>query len=35
LYCVAVTADGATLYAGCHDGRVYIWQAGKPQPPLE
>lgn len=25
LYCAAVTADGKTIFAGCHDGNVYVW----------
>jgi len=25
LYCGAVTGDGKTVFAGCHDGRVYVW----------
>jgi WD40 repeat protein len=27
LYCAAVTSDGKTIFAGCHDGNVYIWTA--------
>ena len=27
LYCTAITADGKTLFGGCHDGNVYIWNA--------
>jgi mono/diheme cytochrome c family protein len=29
LYCLAATADGKTLFAGCHDGQVYVWTNGK------
>ena len=29
LYCLAATSDGKTLFAGCHDGNVYVWSAGK------
>jgi WD40 repeat protein len=25
LYCTAITADGKTIFAGCHDGQVYAW----------
>jgi len=28
LYCAAATPDGKTLFAGCHDGNVYVWNAG-------
>jgi WD40 repeat protein len=36
LYAAAITADGKTVYAGCHDGRVYVWSAasGKAERPL-
>src|SRR6185369_9932722 len=27
LYSLAATADGKTVFAGCHDGLVYIWNA--------
>ena len=27
LYCVAITADGKSVFAGCHDGMVYVWNA--------
>ena len=27
LYCAAITSDGKTVFAGCHDGDVYIWSA--------
>jgi WD40 repeat protein/mono/diheme cytochrome c family protein len=27
LYCAAATPDGKTLFAGCHDGNVYLWNA--------
>jgi WD40 repeat protein len=29
LYCLVATSDGKTLFAGCHDGDVYVWSAGK------
>lgn len=30
LYCVAVTKDGKTIFAGAHDGNVYLWnEAGR------
>jgi WD40 repeat protein len=35
LYCVAATADGKTFFAGCHDGKVYVWSGGKPGPALD
>lgn len=25
LYCAAISSDGKTIYAGCHDGQVYVW----------
>jgi WD40 repeat protein len=25
LYCAAITADGKTIFGGCHDGQVYAW----------
>jgi WD40 repeat protein len=25
LYCAAISADGKSIYAGCHDGQVYVW----------
>ena len=25
LYCVAMTKDGTTIFAGAHDGNVYLW----------
>jgi WD40 repeat protein len=28
LYSLAATADGKHLYGGCHDGLVYVWDAG-------
>jgi len=31
LYCLAVTADGANVFGGCHDGAVYVWVGGKIQ----
>ena len=27
LYCAAITVDGKTIFAGCHDGNVYVWSA--------
>jgi WD40 repeat protein len=27
LYCAASTLDGKPLFAGCHDGNVYVWNA--------
>jgi WD40 repeat protein len=27
LYCAAITRDGKTVFAGCHDGAVYVWSA--------
>jgi WD40 repeat protein len=27
LYCAAVTSDGKRIFAGCHDGFVYVWSA--------
>jgi WD40 repeat protein len=27
LYCAAITGDGKTVFAGCHDGDVYVWSA--------
>jgi len=27
LYSLAATADGKTVFAGCHDGSVYVWNA--------
>jgi len=29
LYCLTATSDGKTLFAGCHDGTVYVWSGGK------
>jgi WD40 repeat protein len=25
VYCLALAPDKATIYAGCHDGKVYVW----------
>lgn len=25
LYCVCIAAGGKTIFAGCHDGNVYVW----------
>ncbi len=27
LYCLATTADGKTVFGGCHNGLVYVWNA--------
>jgi WD40 repeat protein len=27
LYALAISKDGKRLFAGCHDGRVYVWNA--------
>ena len=27
LYCLTTAADGKTVFAGCHDGLVYVWNA--------
>ena len=32
LYCVAVSADGKTIFGGCHDGHVYAWSAAGAKP---
>lgn len=29
LYAVTATPDAKTVFAGCHDGSVYVWAAGK------
>src|SRR5205823_9358054 len=34
LYCLAVSADGASIFGGCHDGAVYVWSGGKLQTKL-
>jgi mono/diheme cytochrome c family protein len=26
VYCLALAADKKTVYAGCHDGKVYVWK---------
>ena len=28
LYCLALAPDKKTVYAGCHDGKVYVWTVG-------
>jgi WD40 repeat protein len=28
VYCVALAPDAKTVYAGCHDGKVYVWTVG-------
>lgn len=28
LYCVAITTDEKAMFAGCHDGQVYVWGVG-------
>ena len=35
LYCLAATKDGKFVFAGCHDGKVYIWSGRKALPPIE
>lgn len=35
LYSVAATTDGKTVFAGCHDGSVYVWEGGKAATKLE
>ncbi len=35
LYAVTATADAKTIFAGCHDGSVYFWEAGKAAAKLE
>jgi len=27
LYCVAISADGKTIYGGAYDGVVYVWNS--------
>jgi WD40 repeat protein len=27
LYCAAISGDGKTIFGGCHDGNVYVWNA--------
>ena len=29
LYAVTATSDAKTVFAGCHDGSVYVWEGGK------
>lgn len=29
LYAVTATPDAKTIFAGCHDGSVYVWEGGK------
>lgn len=29
LYAVTATTDAKTVFAGCHDGSVYVWEGGK------
>lgn len=29
LYAVTATTDAKTVFAGCHDGSVYVWESGK------
>ena len=29
LYAVTATADAKTIFAGCHDGSVYVWEGAK------
>jgi WD40 repeat protein len=35
LYAVAATPDAKTVFAGCHDGSVYVWEGGKPAAKLQ
>jgi WD40 repeat protein len=35
LYAVAATPDAKTVFAGCHDGSVYVWEGGKAATKLE
>ena len=35
LYAVTATADAKTVFAGCHDGSVYLWEGGKAAAKLE
>ncbi len=35
LYSVTATSDAKTVFAGCHDGSVYVWEAGKTASKLE
>ncbi len=35
LYAVTATTDAKTVFAGCHDGSVYVWEAGKSPAKLE
>lgn len=35
LYAVTATPDAKTVFAGCHDGSVYVWAAGKAAAKLE
>ncbi|MEY4199169.1 MAG: hypothetical protein RLZZ265_909 [Verrucomicrobiota bacterium] len=35
LYAVTATSDAKTVFAGCHDGSVYVWAAGKAAAKLE
>ncbi len=35
LYAVTATPDAKTVFAGCHDGSVYVWEGGKTATKLE
>lgn len=35
LYAVTATTDAKTVFAGCHDGSVYVWEGGKTASKLE
>ncbi|MBI5802565.1 MAG: hypothetical protein HZA92_17805 [Verrucomicrobia bacterium] len=35
LYAVTATSDAKTVFAGCHDGSVYVWEGGKTAAKLE
>lgn len=35
LYAVTATSDAKTVFAGCHDGSVYVWEGGKGAAKLE
>ncbi len=35
LYAVTATVDAKTVFAGCHDGSVYVWEGGKTAAKLE
>lgn len=35
LYAVTATPDAKTVFAGCHDGSVYVWEGGRTPAKLE